>query len=236
TTIRSTTALFPIFLGIGLIPVKGLKKAAVALIIMLICEILFLSPLLYRNYEIFHKIFITRGIFWHTIWVGLEEPGSPLTAGYSDLDAVAFAREIDPRSEHDTFLYEKILKKDVLGRLSKSPFLIPKLLFRRILQIFYLSFSIKHMVLYTILALAGGWFVLKRRLISYRLFFFFFMMSFYFLAVIIAVFRPYTDYILPGFPFFLGLSGAGITCIIETGIYFFKRRKQQCPVKNSEKL
>ncbi|MCD6309598.1 MAG: hypothetical protein J7M18_02725, partial [Candidatus Eremiobacteraeota bacterium] len=221
TVIRSTTVLLPVFAGIGLVPARGWKKAVIGLILMLLAQFLVLSPLIYRNYSHFNKFMITRGTFWHTIWVGLEDLEAPLSTGLSDGDAVEFAKKIDPRSKNDPILYEQILKQDVIRRVKNDPLLLLKQWIRRFLQLY--SFSLKLMVPLTFLCLPGGIFVLKKKVIPSRVFFFFCMLSLYFFAVIMSAFIPYLHYLLPGFPFLLCLCAAGIVSTWEYCLGLFKK-------------
>jgi 4-amino-4-deoxy-L-arabinose transferase-like glycosyltransferase len=112
---KSTVIAVPFFLGLSLIPLMGLRRAALRGVLLLGLPLLSLLPWAMRNERIFERPILTNTFFWPSIWEGFGEVGNPYGAILDDrrtyLVALSEDRGLQYASpEYDDFFREKVIR------------------------------------------------------------------------------------------------------------------------------
>jgi 4-amino-4-deoxy-L-arabinose transferase-like glycosyltransferase len=118
---RSTTVPFIVFLSLVFLVVKPKKGFIFASCVLVVSFLVAFSPLLVRNYVVFHKIMATRGAFWHSFWGGVGQMPNPYGVKEEDTDIARFALTLDPSAKFETEQYEQALRGEAVKLVTQHP-------------------------------------------------------------------------------------------------------------------
>lgn len=131
---RSTVLVFPVFLGVALIPRLSMRRAAARGALALGVVLLALLPWAYRNQKVFGRPILTTTFFWPTIWEGFGEVPNRFGAFLDDRRTYFGAVMENPRLVYGTPDYDDHFRPKVIRIFSSRPGFVISLWARRLVR------------------------------------------------------------------------------------------------------
>jgi len=217
TYIRSTVLLLGVSVAVALVMFAHSRYRWGAAAIVLIVQMAVLVPLVARNYEAFGELRVTRGVFWHSLWVGFGEHKNPFGIIPTDNAVAESVLAKYPHVEKYGPAYEAILKQWTLEAIHTHPYWFIGILFERLVWLVFPQ-GYKSLLALPLFALASLGAVLSIRWykVSARTLALLAVPSAYFFFSTIMVFPPAIKYVMPGYPYLLLLGAvAGYGIILD---------------------
>ena len=217
TLVRSTALLVAGATALSAVLLVGVRRGLLVGLIVVLAEGAVLTPLLIRNHRLYGEYRVTRGVFWHNLWVGFGAHENPFGLTFDDHAAARVALRDHPGVKEFGPEYERIVRELVIQGIRQHPMWFLRVQLQRVWWIIMPPTWARRVVAAPLVvgALVGIVGVWRRRTADMLPLLAAAIPTMYFFFSITAVYPPNTRFVLPAYTYLLILDAATVVLALD---------------------